>query len=74
MRKPRIVRSRSTVGRELLWLGIFLVLLVIFEYAMLRFIVPMHFNDRIAVMIAAILAGVVWIVLRGWWMRRNGIA
>jgi hypothetical protein len=68
------VRSRSTVGRELLWLGLFLVLLVIFEYVMLRFIVPLHFNDRIAVMIAAILAGVVWIVLRGWWMRRSGIA
>ena len=37
---------------------------------MLRFIVPLHFNDRVAILIAAIITGVVWVLLRSWWLRR----
>ncbi|MDQ2991330.1 MAG: hypothetical protein M3R30_00730 [Candidatus Eremiobacteraeota bacterium] len=57
----------SSIGRELLWLLLFLALLFVFEYLMLRFVVPTGFNDRIAVLIAALVAGVVWILLRARW-------
>ncbi len=59
----------SSIGRELLWLVLFLALLAVFEFIMLRFVVPTGFNDRVAVMIAAIAAGIVWIVFRGRSMR-----
>jgi hypothetical protein len=60
----------SSVAGEFGWLGIFLVLFVITTYLMLRFIVPLHFNDRVAIMISAIITGVVWVLLRSWWIRR----
>lgn len=65
------MQPRSSVGRELLWLLLFLAMLIVLEYLMLRFVVPTGFNDRIAVMIAAIVAGVAWIVARAVSMRRN---
>jgi len=66
------VRPRSSVGRELLWLLYFLVMLTVIEYLMLRFVVPTGFNDRVAVMLAALIAGIAWIVLRAASMRRTG--
>jgi hypothetical protein len=42
------------------------------EYLMLRFVVPTGFNDRVAVMVAALIAGIAWIVLRAVAMRRSG--
>jgi len=66
------VQPRSSVGKELLWLLYFLVMLTVFEYLMLRFVVPTGFNDRVAVMLAAVVAGVVWIALRAVAMRRSG--
>jgi len=67
------VQPRSTVGKELLWLLYFLVMLTVLEYLMLRFVVPTGFNDRVAVMVAALIAGVAWIVLRAVAMRRSGV-
>ena len=46
-------------------------MLTVLEYLMLRFIVPTGFNDRVAVMVAALIAGIAWIVLRAVSMRRN---
>lgn len=56
----------SSVGSELLWLLLFLVIFAVLTYGMLVFVVPHHFNDRIAVMIAALMAGIVWLGLRAW--------
>jgi len=67
------VQPRSTVGKELLWLLYFLVMLTVLEYLMLRFVVPTGFNDRVAVMVAALIAGVAWIVLRAVSMRRSRV-
>ena len=67
------MQPRSTVGKELLWLLYFLVMLTVLEYLMLRFVVPTGFNDRVAVMVAALIAGVAWIVLRAVAMRRSGV-
>ena len=54
----------SSVGSELKWLALFVVLFTVITYLMLRFIVPLHFNDRIAVMLAGILSGIIWIIVR----------
>lgn len=67
------MQPRSSVGNELLWLLYFLVMLTVLEYLMLRFVVPTGFNDRVAVMVAALIAGVAWIVLRAVAMRRSGL-
>ncbi len=66
------MQPRSTVGKELLWLLYFLAMLSVLEYLMLRFVVPTGFNDRVAVMVAALIAGIAWIVLRAVAMRRSG--
>lgn len=67
------MQQRSSVGKELLWLLYFLVMLTVLEYLMLRFVVPTGFNDRVAVMVAALIAGIAWIVLRAVAMRRTGV-
>ncbi len=57
-------QPRSTVSLELRWLAFFLAIFAALTYALLRWLVPHHFNDRIAVMLAAILAGFVMIATR----------
>ncbi|MHB8462816.1 MAG: hypothetical protein ACYDA1_09225 [Vulcanimicrobiaceae bacterium] len=66
------MRTPSTVGSELAWLLLFLVIFFTFTVIMLKFVVPLHFNDRIAITIAAILAGLVFIGVRTWITRRSG--
>jgi hypothetical protein len=56
----------SNVRNELGWLLLFVAIFVAITYALLRFVVPLHFNDRVAVIISAILSGVIWIGLRVW--------
>lgn len=56
----------SNVRNELGWLALFVAIFIVITYALLRFVVPLHFNDRIAVMISAILTGIIWIGLRVW--------
>jgi hypothetical protein len=61
-----VPQPTSSVASELLWLLLFLAIFAVLTYAMLAFVVPHHFNDRIAVMIAALVSGVVWLGLRAW--------
>lgn len=63
-------RPRSSVGIELLWLAVWLVIFVCVTFLMLKFVVPHHFNDRVAVMISAILSGLAMIGLRAGIARR----
>lgn len=56
--------GRSSIAAELGWLAVFLLLLVVLEAAFLRLLVPHHFNDRIAAMLAGLLAGLIWIAIR----------
>lgn len=57
---------RSSIATELLWLLYFLVVFVAAVYLFVRALVPHHFNDKIAVALAAIFAGLVMIGTRGW--------
>ncbi|HEY8298571.1 MAG TPA: hypothetical protein VIG32_11190 [Candidatus Baltobacteraceae bacterium] len=49
---------------ELRWLLAFLAIFAVITFLMLKFVVPHHFNDRVAVTISALLAGVIWMILR----------
>ena len=68
--EPSVQRSKSSIGRELLWLLIWFVIFVVITTLMLKFVVPHHFNDRVAVMISAIIAGLAMIGLRAYVTRR----
>lgn len=56
--------AKSSIGAEFGWLAFFLVVFAAIAYVLLRWLVPHHFNDRIAVLLAAIFAGVVMIFTR----------
>lgn len=62
--------SQSSIGRELLWLLIWAVIFIAITVLMLKYVVPHHFNDRVAVMISAIVSGVAMIALRAYVSRR----
>ena len=64
-------RSQSSIGQELLWLAIWAVIFIVITIVMLKFVVPHHFNDRIAVVISAIISGVAMIALRAYVSRRT---
>jgi uncharacterized membrane-anchored protein len=58
------------VGRELLWLLVWAVIFIFCTVMLLKFVVPHHFNDRVAVMISALVSGVAMIALRAYVARR----
>jgi hypothetical protein len=65
------MRQPSSIRAELGWLAFFLVIFVVAVYLMVRFVVPHHFNDKVAIMLAAIFAGLTLIFVRAWVMRRT---
>jgi branched-subunit amino acid transport protein len=62
---------RGSILGELGWLVYFLVVLVIAVYAMNIFVVPHHFNAVVANVIAAIVAGLVYVWTRSYVQRRT---
>lgn len=54
----------SSISGELFWLIYFLLVFAAFAYLLLKSLVPHHFNDKVAVMLAAIFAGLVLIGTR----------
>jgi len=68
---PRLVASlvaqrRSSVPVEIAWLIYFLFVFVSAVYLLLRNLVPRHFNDKIAIALAAIVASLIMIGTRAW--------
>ena len=61
---------RSSIAAELGWLAFFLVVFVAAVYLLVRLLVPHHFNDKIAIALAAIFAGLIMIGSRAWVTRR----
>jgi hypothetical protein len=61
MRQPR-----SSIAAEIGWLAYFLVVFVAAVYLLVRSLVPHHFNDKIAIVLAAIFAGLILIGTRAW--------
>lgn len=66
--------ARSSVAAELGWLAYFLVVFVASVYVFVRSLVPHHFNDKIAIALAALFSGLILIATRAWagskWRRR----
>jgi hypothetical protein len=63
------VQQRSSILAELGWLAYFFAIFVIGVYAFNIFVVPHHFNDKIAIVIAGIIAAIVMIATRARWRR-----
>ncbi|HVN70291.1 MAG TPA: hypothetical protein VMU38_11660 [Candidatus Binatia bacterium] len=67
-------QPRSSVAAELGWLTFFLAVFAAGVYVMVGLVVPHHFNDKIAIALAAIFAGLILIGTRAWltsrWPRR----
>lgn len=63
------VQHRSPLLAEFAWLAFFFALFVALVYAFNLWVVPHHFNDKVAVMLSAILAGVIMIAVRARWQR-----
>lgn len=59
-------QGRSSVLAELGWLAYFLAVFVLLVYAAVIYVVPHHFNDKIAITFAGIIAGIVMIATRAW--------
>lgn len=57
-------RNQSSVGEELRWFGLWIVLFVALMLLMRVFVVPHGFNETIAIMIAGILSAVAMIAIR----------
>ena len=51
---------------EVGWLAYFIAVFVVFVYLLVGLLVPHHFNDKIAIALAALFAGLVMIGTRAW--------
>jgi len=65
------VRRQSSIGQELVWLVIFLAIFAVVAATVLRFAATRHFNDRIAVALAALFSALIMIALRARFIGRN---
>lgn len=67
-----LVSSRSSsVAAEIGWLAYFLTVFVAAVYLLVRTLVPHHFNDKIAIALAALFSGLIMIATRAWMTRRK---
>jgi len=61
----------SSVSTEIAWLGFFLIIFVAAVYLLVRTLVPQNFNAIVAIMLAAIAAGLIMIGVRAWFGSRS---
>jgi len=59
-------QRHSSVLAEIGWLAYFFAIFVVLVYGAVLFVVPHHFNDKIAITLAGLIAGVVMIATRAW--------
>ena len=64
-------RRQTSIGQELVWLLIFIAIFAAVAAIVLRLAAAAHFNDRIAVTLAAILCGLIVIALRARFIGRD---
>jgi hypothetical protein len=51
---------------EVGWLAFFIAVFVVLVYLFVGLLVPHHFNDKIAIALAALFAGLIMIGTRAW--------
>ena len=59
-----VPQPRSSIRAEIGWFVYFIVVFVIAVYLLVGLLVPHHFNDKIAIALAAIFAGLIMIATR----------
>jgi len=59
-------QPRSSVAAEIGWLAFFLAVFAGGVYLFVGSLVPHHFNDKIAIALAALFAGLIMIGTRAW--------
>lgn len=64
-------RPRSSILAEIGWLAYFAVVFVAAVYLLVGLLVPHHFNDKIAIALAALFAGLAMIGTRAWLTARS---
>jgi membrane protein implicated in regulation of membrane protease activity len=64
------VQQRSSIAAEIGWLVYFFLIFIIAVYVLNVFVVPHHFNDKIADTFAAIIAALAMIATRAAYTRR----
>lgn len=64
-----LVQKKSTILSELGWLAFFLAVFVVLVYLLNIFVVPHHFNDKIAIVIAGMIAALTMMTVRARWRR-----
>lgn len=65
------MRRQTSIGQELVWLLIFCAIFGVVTAIVLRFAASAHFNDRIAITLAAIVVGLIVIGLRARFIGRD---
>lgn len=66
------MQQRSPIIVEVAWLAYFLAIFVVLVYLFNLFVVPHHFNDKVAAVMAGVLAGLAMIFTRAAYARRRG--
>ncbi|HEV2262597.1 MAG TPA: hypothetical protein VGR69_09965 [Candidatus Rubrimentiphilum sp.] len=59
-----VVRSQSSIGRELLWLLFFFVLFIAISALWVPYASAHHFNDRIAIVLSGLVSALLMIAIR----------
>lgn len=65
------MQQRSPILVEIAWLAYFLAIFVILIYVFNLYVVPHHFNDKVAAAMAGVLAALAMIFTRAAYTRRN---
>lgn len=63
------MQKKSSILEEIAWLGLFFAVFVVAVYALNIYLVPHHFNDKIAIVLAGIIAGLTMIAVRARWRK-----
>ena len=63
--------NNSSIGTEIAWLLGFLVIFAIALLLLNIYLVPHHFNDKVADTAAGVIAAVAYVGARRWAMRRT---
>jgi hypothetical protein len=61
-----IPKPHSSILVEIGWLAFFLAVFAAGVYLLVGLLVPHHFNDKIAILLAAMFAGLIMIGTRAW--------
>jgi len=69
---PVAPRNQSSVGQELRWFGLWLVLFVVVMTLLRVLLVPHGFNETVAIVLSGILTGIAMIALRARLTNRSG--